>query len=191
MNLITPKQLVPRIAGILLWFLSVSACMLQQRAPLPQMALLPPATLGHSVYAQQQLEAEFKGQSWQMQGALEVTPPSLRLVGLTPFGQRLISLLWDGRQLVEERDSHVPRSVQGKRILRDMQLIYWPLPALRTVLPPNWRVEQENGVRRVFDAERELITIECTVADPWQGRCVFMHLVYGYRLTLDSQLDVP
>jgi len=181
---------LPRIAWIFLSLLSLSACA-PRRELLPQVPLLSPGSLGRRVYAQQQMEAEFNGQSWQMQGALEVTPQSLRMVGLTPFGQRLITLLWDGQQLQEERAAQLPQTVQGERILGDVQLIYWPLPALRAVLPAGWRVEQENGVRRVSDAERALIQIECTTPDPWQGRCVFEHLVYGYRLTLDSQLDAP
>jgi len=180
-----------RLICILCALLSLNACAPSQRALLPQLALLSPASLGRTVYAQQQLQAEFNGQSWQMQGALEVTPQSLRMVGLTPFGQRLITLLWDGQKLQEERDAHLPQSVQGERILSDVQLMYWPLPALRAVLPPGWHVEQTGGVRRLFDAERALINIECTTADPWQGRCVFEHQIDGYRLTLDSQLETP
>ena len=177
-----------RLTLTLLVLLSLGACA-PQRELLPQIPLLSPASLGRSVYAQQQLEAEFNGQSWQMQGALEVTPQGLRMVGLTPFGQRLITLLWDGQKLLEERTAHLPQTVQGERILSDVQLMYWPLPALRAALPAGWRVEQEGGVRRVFDAEREIIKIQCAIPDPWQGRCVFEHQVYGYRLTLDSQLD--
>lgn len=181
---------MPSIAWIFLSLLAVVACA-PQREQLPQITLLSPASLGRSVYAQQQLEAEFNGQIWQMQGALEVTPHSVRMVGLTPFGQRLITLVWDGQQLQQERAAYLPQTVQGERILSDVQLMYWPAPALRAVLPPGWRVEQEGGVRRVFDAERSLIKISCATPDPWQGRCVFEHLVYGYRLTLDSQLDTP
>jgi len=182
-------KIMPRFTLTLLVLLSLGACAPQPL--LPQVPLLSPSSLGRTVYAQQQLEAEFNGQSWQMQGALEVTPQSLRMVGLTPFGQRLITLLWDGQKLQEERAAQLPQTVQGERILSDLQLMYWPLPALREVLPSVWRVEQEDGLRRVFDAEREIIKIRCATPDPWQGRCVFEHQVYGYRLTLDSQLDAP
>lgn len=170
--------------------LSLAACTPSEKTELSQLALLSPAALGRTVYAQQQLDAQFNGQSWQMQGALEVTPQSLRMVGLTPLGQRLITLRWDGQKLSEERDKHLPAQIQGERILSDLQLIYWPLAALRTALPANWRVQQDQSVRRVFAAEREIIKIECATPDPWQGRCVFEHAVYGYRLTLDSQLEV-
>ena len=170
---------------------SVAGCGPLAQSTVPDAILLSPASLGRTVYAMQQIEAEYDGQSWVMQGALEVAPQALRLVGLTALGQRLITLRWDGVKLFEERDSHLPERVQGERILSDLQLVYWPERALRDGLSAAWRLEVRDGLRVLFYDDKPFINIRCTGADPWQGRCVFEHVRFGYRLTLDSALDQP
>lgn len=150
--------------------------------------LLPPAALGRALHADQLLSAEYDGQSWTMQGAVETTSSEVRLAGLNPLGQRIITLRWDGMKLTEERDKHLPERIRGERILGDVQLIYWPRAALIAALPQEWTVEDTPGERIVQHDKQPFARIRCDGADPWQGRCVFEQQRHGYRLTIDSTL---
>lgn len=159
--------------------------------PIATPPLLAPSALGRTVHASQLLAIEYDGQSWTMQGALEANPQTVRLVGLTPLGQRVISLRWDGSQLNEERDARLPAQVSGAQILSDLQLIYWPKAALTAALPATWGVDEQAGQRTFLLDAAPWIRIRCDNADALQGQCVFEHLRYGYRLIIDSRLDAP
>lgn len=167
----------------------VTGCFQTAPGTVSELTTLPPATLGRTVHAAQSLIIEYDGQSWSMQGALEATPAEIRLVGLSPLGQRVITLRWDGTTLTEERDARLPERIRGERILGDVQLIYWPRDALAAALPPGWRVEEANGQRTVLRDGAPFATIRCDDGDPWQGRCVFNQQRYGYRLIIDSIIE--
>lgn len=179
------KNIALCLAATFLLASCVTPASKKREAALP---LLSPATLGRTLHAVQLLTAEHDGQSWTLQVALEVTPNELRLAGLNPLGQRVITLRWDGATLAEERDARLPEQVQGERILSDLQLIYWPRAALAATLPGGWTIEEQAGERIVRQNQQAYARIRCDDADPWQGHCVFEQQRYGYRLTIDSTL---
>ena len=78
--------------------------------------------------------------------ALEVDSQSLDLVGLA-FGQRVLTLHYDGETLMSWRHSMLPTQLRGEDVLEDLQLMLWPVDAIRSALPPRWRIE-ESGQRR-------------------------------------------
>src|SRR5690606_35207066 len=59
---------------------------------------LAPAALGASIARQQHLKVEREGRIDDLDAALEVDADSLELVGIA-FGQRVLSLSYDGKEL--------------------------------------------------------------------------------------------
>jgi hypothetical protein len=147
--------------------------------------------LGASVRAVQQWHILSGGRSWLILSVLDVSPHGLTLVGLSGFGRRVITLRYNGVELSEEHHPRVPEELEGRRILRELQLIYWPKDAVLHALPPGWHVEDTGAERVVTNAAGTVVHIHCEGEDRWQGHCRYEDLRSGYRLAIDSQVAAP
>lgn len=146
---------------------------------------LAPDALGATINVQQHLAVQRPGGSNDLDVALEVDPAHVKLVGLA-FGQRVLSLDYDGRALNEWRHAMLPAQVRGADVLEDLQLTLWPVDAIARALPPGWQIE-EQGLRRVLRRDGETVaTITYSGTPRWQGTAVLDNLRYHYRLTIES-----
>jgi hypothetical protein len=177
--------------------LMLSACgSLQQAAkPAPPVRLglkLAPATLGQSLSLQQHLIVEREGRTDELDTALEIDADRLTLVGLA-FGQRVMTLQYDGKELKTWRHFMLPPQVRGEDVLEDLQLTLWPADALRAALPAGWNLQdtaEGAGQRRTLSFEGQPVTvIDYPHAQRWGGKVVLDNLRYHYRLTIVSAGD--
>ncbi|MFZ6758552.1 DUF3261 domain-containing protein [Undibacterium sp. Ji50W] len=146
---------------------------------------LPPASLGENFSVQQHLKVERNGRIDELDAALEVDGGQLELVGLA-FGQRVLSLSYDGKELKSWRHMMLPAQVKAEDVLEDMQLSLWPVQAIAQALPAGWRIE-ERGLRRLLYLENELVaSIDYSRMPRWSGTVVLNNLRYHYRLTIQS-----
>ena len=153
-------------------------------APRPLLTPMAPETLGAVVEVRQQITARFGGDTRTMQVALKVAPNDLTLIGLTAVGQRLFTLSWNGRhaELVSSVDQL--EDMDPARILADLQLAYWPLPALRAALPDGLRLEQY-GTARVLWRDSELLWVASSqTTERWTSTITLYNARIGYRLTI-------
>lgn len=157
-------------------------------APRPFLAPLAPETLGQSVEARQQVTATWRGRTRSMQVALKVAPKDLTLIGLSSIGQRLFTLTWNGRKadLVSVLGSGVddPDGLDPARILADLELTYWPLPALRRALNGSLRLEQQGTVRTLWDDNTLLWFASSATDDRWASAMTIYNARIGYRLDI-------
>jgi hypothetical protein len=153
---------------------------------------LPPATLGQSLSLQQHLIVEREGRTDELDTALEIDADQLTLVGLA-FGQRVMTLQYDGKELKTWRHFMLPPQVRGEDVLEDLQLTLWPADALRAALPAGWDLQdmaKGAGQRRTLSFEGQPITvIDYPSAQRWGGKVVLNNLRYHYRLTIVSAGD--
>jgi hypothetical protein len=121
------------------------------RREFAQLPLLAPAAFGAEAQGQQRLtlSRDAGGAQLVLDAAVEVDAMELRVAGVL-LGQRILLLVWDGRQLQEVREPVVPESLSGRAILRDLQLVYWPAEAIRAALPRGWRLEEQAARRRLY-----------------------------------------
>jgi len=145
---------------------------------------LAPAALGESISVQQHLKVERDGRTDEMDVALQVEPDAVDVVGLA-FGQRVLSLRYDGKQLTEWRHVMLPSQVRADDVLEDLQLTLWPLAAVAQALPAGWRVG-EHGLRRtVYLDDEPIMLIDYSGLPRWSGTVVLENLRYKYRLTIE------
>lgn len=163
----------------------------QPPAPSARLHLqLSPASLGASLSLQQHLTVERAGRIDEIDTVLEIEPDHLDLVGLA-FGQRVMSLHYDGKELKTWRHFMLPKEVQGEDVLQDVQLTLWPAAALRAALPPGWELE-ENGMQRTLLLNREVIAqIDYPDRKAWGGKVILTNLRYHYKLTIQSVVTAP
>lgn len=174
--------------------LCLTACASARPRPLaPEVALpalgLAPATFGPPVSLTQRLSFAHDadpGGPRSIEALLEVDAAELRLAGFA-LGQRVFTLQWDGVTLEEQRDVRLPEQLQSRQVLRDVQLVYWPAEAVRSVLPPGWTLEEAPGRRALREEGREWVTVRYDGEPRWAGRTELINRAEHYRLTIESR----
>ena len=151
-------------------------------APPPALALrLSPASLGHELTLQQRMTVSAHGQSQQLDVALEVDADAVRMAVMS-FGQTVARLDWDGRELKETRARGWPDAVTGERVLSDLQLVHWPLEAIRPALPMGWSLQADHQVRTLRFYGAPMVRVRYLAP----GSSELDNFVAGYRLRLDA-----
>ena len=120
---------------------------------------------------------------------LSIDAQQIAVIGLSPTGQRLFSLVSDGSSNNIEQSALVPAPLPPERFLADLQLVYWPLTAWQTATAgSDWRVsEPVSGTRRLHYRGRLVAEVHYADADPWHGRFWFSNLQFGYSLAVAAE----
>lgn len=146
---------------------------------------LPPAALGRTLDAQQRIVVEYRDgggeQRRELLALLQADADSTRLAAVAG-GQVLARLRWDGRALDVTRAPWAPRELDPERILSDLQLSLWAVPAIAAALPPGWRIESMPQRRALWSARR----VEVEVEYPDSRTTVLRQYRDGYRLTITT-----
>ena len=166
--------------------LLLAGCATQKPAPVARLGLkLAPAALGDSISLQQHLTVERGGRIDELDAAIEVDPASVSMVGLA-FGQRVLTIDYDGKELKTWRHLMLPAQVRGEDVLEDMQLALWPVAAVAAKLPAGWRIEENGMQRRLYLGEELVTTVAYSATPRWNGTIKMDNLRYKYRLTIQS-----
>lgn len=147
---------------------------------------LAPADLGEDIALQQHLTIERNGKTNQLDSALEVDATHLQLVGLA-FGQRVLSLQYDGKTMTEWRHVMLPAQVRAQDILEDLQLTLWPIAAIQKALPAGWRIEDRDLQRDLYLGDQLICEIHYSAMPRWSGTVQLENLRYHYTITIQSQ----
>lgn len=146
---------------------------------------LAPADLGAVIALQQHLKVERGGRIDELDAALEVDADRLQLVALA-FGQRVLTVNYNGKQLTTWRHVMLPAQVRAEDVLEDMQLTLWPAEAINRALPAGWRIE-DRGLRRTLRVgDTDVVVINYSAMPRWSGTVTLENLRYHYRLTIQS-----
>ncbi len=178
--------LVSLLASMVMLMLAMAGC---ASAPPPERErlglMLAPAALGQSLSLQQHLTVERNGRIDELDAALDVDDARLELVGLA-FGQRVLSLRYDGKQLTAWRHKMLPSQVQAEDVLEDLQLTLWPFDAIARALPAGWRIEERGLLRTLYREQQVVATIQYSEPTRWSGTAVLDNLRHQYRLTIQT-----
>jgi Protein of unknown function (DUF3261) len=172
----------------LLILLALSGCASVPPAPsgLPLLRL-PPTALGGARYAlSQRLSVTRLDQPdappQRVEVQLQLDASGLLLAGFA-FGQRVLLVQWDGRELQVQRHPMLPAEVDTDRMLRDLCLTFWPADAVRTALPDGWTwVETAAGQALQQGGQARLL-----VRRPGVNIVEIINRAEGYRLLIESQ----
>jgi len=144
-----------------------------------------PAAFGRTLTLTQQITVVAMGETRSFEAVVAIDPERIDLAALA-MGRRMIAVHLDAGGLREDRSPLVPEAVSGARILRDLQLAYWPREALAAALPAGWSVEEGERSRDVLLNGATILHIEYSGEPRWRGRTTLEHRRLGYRLTIDS-----
>ena len=153
------------------------------RPPLGELPVLhlSPASLGRELALQQRLEIVVGQNRQTLEALLEVDARELRL-GVQALGQSALMLRWDGNSLQEQRADWLPASLSGDRVLFELQLVFWPVQAIRSALPTDWSLTETDGQRHLLRAGTEVVSVTYSAPD----HAELTQLRDGYRLEITS-----
>ncbi len=148
---------------------------------------LPPAALGGARFALNQRltvtrldQPDAPPQRVDVQ--LQLDASALLLAGFA-FGQRVLLMQWDGRDLQVQRHPMLPAEVDTGRMLRDLCLTFWPAEAVRAALPDGWAwVPTAAGQELQQGGQARLV-----VRRPGANIVEIVNPAEGYRLLIESQ----
>ncbi len=121
--------------------------------------LLSPREAGFHATMTQQISLVKGSSRYDALGVVEISSSVFTVVGMGPLGNRLVALSWDGVAVTKELDASVPRMLPVEDILRQTQLVYWPVEALRPALLPGWELNLQPGRRELLDHGKVTIAI--------------------------------
>jgi Protein of unknown function (DUF3261) len=103
----------------------------------------------------QQIKATWQGHEENLMCVLELDNKHIAVAGLSTDGVSLFNLNYDGKTVKLDKSPLLPESVSPVLVIKDLQLVYWPLADLQKILPKHWRLV-EAGNHRQFYFDNEL-----------------------------------
>ncbi|MEX1032917.1 MAG: DUF3261 domain-containing protein [Cellvibrionaceae bacterium] len=159
------------VVAIVCVFLLAACSTLKGAGTLPPLPLLPPADLGKHVQLSQRVMVTFADQSQTFLGAWVASAERLDFVGLTPSGQRLLSLSYDSQHFSEHYSSLMEDPIPGREVLSHLQLANWPRASIERQLEmTDWRLAQSDGERRLYFKDNLILTITASYTEDDDGK---------------------
>ncbi|MFA9440377.1 DUF3261 domain-containing protein [Uliginosibacterium sp. sgz301328] len=167
----------------------LAACSFAPTRPYPGDApyfALPPASLGRELSLQQQLRfVSPNGGDRTLDAYLEADAAAVRLAAMVS-GQTAMRIIWDGNDLTSQRADWLPKTVDAAAVLSDLQLVYWPLPALQAALAPGWSLEDDASSRRLVQGGEVVIEVHYSERSGEARHISIDHPRLGMRLEIES-----
>lgn len=142
---------------------------------------LAPAALSGGLAEQQRLTFEHGDRRETVEAMVQADAGAVRLV-IHAQGQVALRLDWDGTHLAQKRMPWLPDTLDGARVLSDLQLVFWPADALREALPPGWTLDDDGRRRTLRDARGTVAWVDREDANTR----VLHQARLRYRLRIDS-----
>ncbi|GAA0208605.1 hypothetical protein GCM10009123_15080 [Kangiella japonica] len=114
----------------------------------------------------------------------EIRNRTLTMVGLTPTGTRLFTIVTKEGEIRAEGFSSIIESIKPQFLLADMQLSLWPMEQLQANISGAKYLEINALTRQMTTHNKALISIHYSEPDFLQGQIEFTHHQRGYTLSL-------
>ena len=163
--------------------LVLCGCSSRQLAPAEprELILLPPADIAVEVLLKQKISFVAGEQQQQFLVVARILRKRLKLVLLLPAGQTLLTLDYDGANLVQDNRSTV--DLPGREILASMQFALWPVDSLRRHYSSDsgWQVNLEQGQRRLLTPSGTVLKIAASTE-----KLVVDNHLHDYRVIIQT-----
>lgn len=177
----------PLAAFMLLVCLS-SCALLPTPAETNQAEFIPMAQpIGPARRIVQQITAIWPNHQETMVCVLELDKHHIAVAGLSGDGISLFNLSYDGKKLAMEKSPLLPSNFSPELIIKDLQLVYWPVAELQKILPKQWRIDADNSHRRLYLNNNSHSDVDYLAPDPvWPKSAKLTNYRYRYQLTIKT-----
>lgn len=156
----------------------------------PHFLSLDPSSLGRSLSLSQLITGEYEDKIYKMRNEVEITPTRLAIVGLSPLGISLFTLVQERDKVTVETVSKEKMAFDPRYILFDFYLTYWPTAVLQKALASEQLVLDESTdkkTRRIRDLHENLV-VEITYpsTSTLENDIIIEHFDLPYRLRIKT-----
>lgn len=121
-------------------------------------------------------------QSWVSLAADEV-----RVIMTVPSGPRIMTIHWSAHNVTTERTALAPAELAGENVLADIMITLWAVDAVGAALSGDATIAEDDGVRTIRSAGRDVITARNSDGPLEHRRTVLTNHDFGYQLEISSQ----
>lgn len=151
---------------------------------------LSPASLGRSLSLSQIVLGDHDGREYRMRFELDITPARLAIVGLSPLGVTLFTIVRENGALSVKTPTKGLNIFDPRYMLFDLYLTYWPMKALQPALSRiRMRLEEtsDRRIRRLRELDDTLIAeIKYPSRNSKTERIIIQHFDIPYRLRIET-----
>lgn len=128
---------------------------------LPEFPLFNPADLGLDIQLTQIVTSQVNDLPQVMLAAWSIEDEKMSLVGLTVTGQEILRLQYDGKELIEEYSPLLNVPINGRIVISQIQLAYWPFDKIEQQLKgTSWKLLQDDQQRNITFKDHSVTTIK-------------------------------
>lgn len=147
---------------LILMYQGIVACTtLSQVQDLPDFPLFDPSGFGKDIQVTQIVTSQVNDAPQVMLTAWTIKENEMSLVGLTVTGQEILRLQFDGKTLTEEYSPLLSSPINGRLVISQIQLSYWPLENIQQKLAKGlWQLDQDKEQRHITFNGQSVTTIK-------------------------------
>lgn len=180
---------MPRRLAYFLLSVCLTNCTLLTTSPETKQAELmptaPPISPARRIV--QALTATWQGHQEKLLCVLELDNKHIAIAGLSQDGISLFNLHYDGKTLKLDKSPLLPEGFSPEMIIKDMQLVYWPLAEMQKILPRQWRLEADKQHRRLCDNKDCWVDVAYLQPDTlWPKTVELLNHRYHYKLLIKT-----
>lgn len=189
----------PIILRSLLIFLTISSAACATRyeaspgstriAPGLEFSIPTGRELGYSIETTQLITAHYRDRVQVFQAYVSVSPETITLIALDPFGNRALTVTATDNGIHTEAAPIVPSVLHPENILADLAIVYWPASAVRhRLVGTSASLYDDQRERKIEVDGREVVNViyESPHEHSWAKRANLHNIPYGYELDLQS-----
>ncbi len=124
---------------------------------------------------------------------ISIHPGHVKIAVIDDLGRRALDIDWTENMLDISATDWVSGMVDGRRLLADMIMTYWPVGVVRNALGTGLSISQ-TGRERVIRKQGNgavFMSITRPQEDPWQGAATLQNAELGYELGINSMRMMP
>ncbi|AOE50984.1 hypothetical protein KS2013_2280 [Kangiella sediminilitoris] len=133
----------------------------------------------------QSATAEYNNESHDLIFQTEIRQGNLAMVGLTPTGTRLFTIILKQGEITAEGLSAIVENIKPDYLLADLQLSLWPAAEIQQALSGGKIITAPSGQRLITRNNQPIIQIEYSQQPAYEGTIRFNHLERGYSLYIE------
>jgi hypothetical protein len=135
----------------------------------------------------QQITAVWTSRQAAFLCVLELDKHHIAIAGLSADGISLFNVNYDGNKLVLDKSPLLPDSFSPEHIIKDLQLVYWPVAELQKLLPRQWRLEADKHYRRLYFNSQLRVEVNYRQPDAsWPKTVDLTNQYYHYQLHINT-----
>ncbi|NVK22240.1 MAG: DUF3261 domain-containing protein [Kangiellaceae bacterium] len=174
------------ITCLLLFIASCSTRQVQQHSTIDlangvSFELQSPSSFGKNFITTQLATIEYQEQKHELLFQLEIDQQRIILVGLTPSGTRLFTIISDGNTVQADGFKAVVEQIKPEYLLADMQIALWPQQIIQAaVQAESVSIKHNTDSRILMVSKKPLIEIN------YSDILVYKHLERGYQISIQT-----